>query len=292
MPDIEAAIPLIALHDGTIFVANGVHVRSLDRYGNLLADLLLPSDLLGGLDTMVVDNSGIYVSLRLGQIVKFGFDGTELWRHQIAADSVSQGGVLGVDAEGVYFGARSNEHNLDVRGFDKQGNVLWRREAVDGDVAGLATWDGKVYAAGLSSRRYRSSGGLLLALGPVKQFRRIETYHFINEEGVLDDNRSQCSGKHQAKFIFPVVIANPDGRPLRRLQFLVRKLGHYPHEHAVLSGDEWAHRNSRIPVPLIGAYADGVLSAGESVEVPVAVCQRQDYRFKMTLDLYGTTAVK
>ncbi len=290
LSDVEAAIPSIALHDGTIFVASGVLVRRLDQYGNQLSDLVLPSDLLGGLDTMVVDDSGVYASLRLGQIVKFGFDGTELWRHQIAADSVSQGGILGVDDDGVYFGARSKDGNVDVRGFDKQGNELWRRESVDGRASALAAWGGKVYAAGYSGARLSSNGGVLVALGPVKHYRRIGTYDFANADGASVNDRKQCGPWQKAKFIFPVQIANPDSQPLRGLQFLVRKLGHHP--HAVLAGSEWAHRNSRFPVPLVGDYADGVLSPGESVEVPVVVCQRQDWKFEMTLDVFSMIALK
>jgi hypothetical protein len=43
-----------------------------------------------------------------------------------------------------------------------------------------------------------------------------------------------------------------------------------------------------LTVPHTGAYADGVLSAGESVDLPFAVCLQNRSRFQFYVDVLGT----
>lgn len=290
LPDSEGGVPPIALHDGMIYTTSregdfGTQLWSLDQQGNLMSQSSLPDNLGGSLGRLAVDNSGIYVANWTGLIAKLDLGGVEIWRHQIPWGSLASSGVLAVDSGRVYFGARSSDSNIDLREFDAQGRELWRRQWVDGRPEGLAARRGRLYAAGFSGARHSSSGGLLVALNRALHYRWLNELDIQKEAGATVDGRSACGPSQWTTFTFPVRVVSQTTEPVRGLQFSVREL--VGRTDTLLAGSDWAHTNSRFFVPLVGDYADGVLSAGESVEVPMTVCQDGHQWFRLKLDLFG-----
>jgi outer membrane protein assembly factor BamB len=293
----EAGMPPIAIHDGTILTTSpdsggdygAMKLWVLDKHGNLQTQFDLPDFLGNKINQFAADDTGIYLSSFMGLVAKYDYAGVEIWRHQVPYESLSQGSVIAVDSGTVYFGDSSKYRNIEIRGLDAaQGNEIWRREWLNGNPFTLAIRDGRAYAAGFSDSRYSESGGFVLSINKFLHYRnlnRLVTFRILQDSIHRVSNGRGCKDSQKTKLTFHARLVSRTAKPLRGLQFSVRKL--VEPCNTLIVNNEWASQNSRFFVPRVGDYADGVLGPGESVDIPFTVCQCGAYRLNIKLDVFG-----
>jgi hypothetical protein len=101
---------------------------------------------------------------------------------------------------------------------------------------------------------------------------------------VTSADSSGCPVGFAGKFSFLAALApNPDSPELANLQVQVHTLSHGNLLQNADSGP--AGVASMLTVPRAGSYGDGILSPGEVIDIPFAVCLKDHNPFRLLVDV-------
>lgn len=131
------------------------------------------------------------------------------------------------------------------------------------------------------------STGLDLTITTLKPANSLVSFQPLRSTFRTTSDTAGCPVNSVAKFLFKARLTNTSTRRLSGGLIQVSEITSDDQLLHLLADSKLITRGGAFPVPKISAYADGVLSPQEAVDVPFTVCLKRLQKFRLFVDVWA-----
>jgi hypothetical protein len=207
------------------------------------------------------------------------------WRSPINGKVTIRGTVTDLDSlcgNGVAWSIDSGSHSL-AQGVLPNGNF----QAFELPDINVTQGSFIYFIIDPNGDHFCDSTGLDLTITTLELANSLVSFQPLRTTFRTTSDTAGCAVNSIAKFLFEARLTNTSTQRLSSGLVQVAEIASDDQLLQLLTDTELITRGGAFPVPEIGAYADGVLSPQEAVDVPFTVCLKSLPRFRLFVDVWA-----